>query len=85
MEGRIGRKKTYSKTIILPFGFVMMLSLLLFFFHGCQIFLFEVHNLGWENMRKSGQKFSETQVNRTTQIDIRACDSLDLENLNRPG
>ena len=27
VEGRIGRKKTYSKTIILPFGFVMMLLL----------------------------------------------------------
>ena len=31
-EGRIGRKKAYSKTIILPFGFVMMLSLLLLYF-----------------------------------------------------
>ena len=32
VEGRIGRKKAYSKTIILPFGFVMMLSLLLLYF-----------------------------------------------------
>ena len=32
VEGRIGRKKGYYKTIILAFGFVMMLNLLLLSF-----------------------------------------------------
>ena len=54
VEGRFGRKKGYSKTIRLPFGFVIKSAFTLFSFHRCQIFLFEVHNLSWENMRKSG-------------------------------
>ena len=46
VEGRFGRKKGYSKTIRLPFGFVIKSAFTLFSFHRCQIFLFEVHNLG---------------------------------------
>ena len=76
VEGRIGRKKAYSKTIILPFGFVMMSSLLLlyFCFTDVKYFCLKYTTSAGKTWESPVHKFSETQVNRTTQIDIRACD-----------
>ena len=76
VEGRIGRKKAYSKTIRLPLGFVMMLSLLLlyFCFTDVKYFCLKYTTSAGKTWESQVQKFSETQVNRTTQIAIRACD-----------
>ena len=76
VEGRIGRKKAYSKTIRFPLGFVRMLSLLLlyFCFTDVKYFCLKYTTSAGKTWESQVQKFSETQVNRTTQIDIRACD-----------